>query len=53
MLRQEVNVEKTLLETLPSEGRDKSVGAKGDTKGADAVSDNKKLDGYGKTYGHA
>ena len=42
-------MEKTLPETLPREGRDKSVGAKGDTEGADAVSGNNKLVGYGNT----
>ena len=46
-------MEKTLPETLLSEGRDKSVGAKGDTEGADAVSGNNKLVGYGKTCGQA
>ena len=46
-------MEKTLPETLPSVGRDKNVGAKGDTKGADAVSGNNKLVGYGKTFGPA
>ena len=46
-------MEKTLPETLPSEGGDKSVGAKRDTEGADAVSGNNELVGYGKTYRQA
>ena len=46
-------MEKTLPKVLPSKGRDKSVGAKGDTEGADAISSNNKLVGYRKTCGQA
>ena len=46
-------MKKTLLKTLPSEARDKSVGAKGDTEGADAVSGNNKLVLNRKTRGKA
>ena len=42
-------MQKTLPKTLPRKGRDKSVGAKGDTKGGEAVSANNKLVGYGQT----
>ena len=46
-------MEKTLPKTLLSEGRDKSVGAKGDTEGADAILGNNKLVAYGETCGQA
>ena len=46
-------MEKTLPETLPGEGRERSVGAKGDTEGADAVSGNNKPVWYRKTRGQA